>query len=100
MTGCLDAPYPETMTAFAPGDRLLLYTDGLIEAAAPEGDAFFGDEELARAIAGRAALPVDAFADSLLLGVTTWAAPHGGSLADDVTFVVVDHELRVGAEHQ
>ena len=94
MMGFIDAPYPETTTAFAPGDRLLLYTDGLIEAPAVEGDAFFGDEELSLAIAGGAALAVDAFADSLLLRVTTWAAPRGGSLADDVTFVVVDHELQ------
>jgi sigma-B regulation protein RsbU (phosphoserine phosphatase) len=92
MLGFVEGPYPETTTPFAAGDRLLLYTDGLIEASPPEGDVFFGDEALPRALAGGAALPVEAFADSLLERVTAWAAPRGGSLADDVTFVVVDHE--------
>ena len=92
MLGFVDMPYPETTTAFVPGDWLLLYTDGLIEAPAAGGDAFFGDEEFSRAIADGAALQADAFADALLSRLTTWAAPRGGSLADDVTFVVVDAE--------
>ena len=92
MLGFVDTPYPETTTAFVPGDRLLLYTDGLIEAPEADGDALFGDDELSRTIAGGAALPADAFADALLSRVTAWAAPSGGSLADDVTFVVVDAE--------
>jgi len=77
-----------------------LGTDGLIEAAAPEGDESFCDEELPRALARGAGLRADAFADTLLERVTKWAGSRGGSLADDVMFAVVDYELRVGSEHQ
>jgi sigma-B regulation protein RsbU (phosphoserine phosphatase) len=99
MLGFAEATYPETTTPFVPGDRLLLYTDGLIEAPGigPDIDIFFGDAELPRAITAGARLRAEAFADALLDGVTSWAAPRGGSLADDVTFVVVDHEVIAGS---
>jgi len=40
-----DAPYLAASVTVNPGDRLLLYTDGLLEAANLQG-AFFGDKRL------------------------------------------------------
>jgi serine phosphatase RsbU (regulator of sigma subunit)/anti-sigma regulatory factor (Ser/Thr protein kinase) len=40
-----DGHYASGESAFAPGERLLVYTDGLLEATAPDG-AMFGEERL------------------------------------------------------
>jgi sigma-B regulation protein RsbU (phosphoserine phosphatase) len=45
-----DPAYDEVLVDLAPGDRLLLYTDGLTEAMSPEGE-LFGDELLAKTLA-------------------------------------------------
>ena len=47
------------------GDRLLLYTDGIPEAANGAGE-FFGEERFAEFIATHEEMPADAFADALL----------------------------------
>jgi sigma-B regulation protein RsbU (phosphoserine phosphatase) len=41
-----DERYVDATTTFAPGDLLVLYTDGIIEAHDPQRDAMFGQEEL------------------------------------------------------
>ena len=75
---------------FQAGERLILYTDGLVEATDTHGDFFDVDRlrALARSGAGRRA---DAFADALLADVSAWSgrtAPRG--FDDDVTVVVID----------
>src|SRR6185503_13447221 len=42
--------YETEAVGFAPGDRLLVYTDGLTEATRQHGDEFFGDSEFARVV--------------------------------------------------
>jgi sigma-B regulation protein RsbU (phosphoserine phosphatase) len=76
--------------AFRPGDRLILYTDGLIEATDTQGEFF--DPHRLRALAGTGRDEgADAFADALVSHVTTWSGrtPARG-FDDDVTVVVVD----------
>ena len=46
------ATYSDAEVPFHAGDRLLLFTDGLLEAARKDSDEFFGDAELARVLAG------------------------------------------------
>lgn len=67
-------------------DRLLLYTDGLIEAGNGAGD-FFGIERVKTSIAAASTLPPDAAVDALLERMNTWS---GQPAADDLTIVLVD----------
>jgi len=75
------AEYRNGELRLAPGDRILLYTDGVTEAMSPAGEPF-GDERL-RDIA--ASSP-----DEILGHLNEWTARQPGEpLDDDVTLVVV-----------
>ena len=50
------AEYPVTQLPVAPGDRLVLYTDGILEAPNAAGD-FFGAERLREFLAAHVGLP-------------------------------------------
>jgi phosphoserine phosphatase RsbU/P len=83
-----DARYEQETLRVEPGDRLVLFTDGILEAAV-DGP---GGEELgeARVIAHLARLPGAPAAEvaaSLLAHAREFA---GGTLADDATVVIVD----------
>lgn len=73
------------------GDRLVLYTDGLIEVADAAGE-FFGSEGLRTFIEARATLRPDEFADALLAHLRRRIGRRGAGEAfdDDVTLAVVD----------
>ena len=77
---------PTTELRLAPGDRLLLYTDGLTEARDPRTRSFFST----RTIAGT--LSTDGTATQVLellrREVIDWS---GGSLADDIALVIVEY---------
>jgi sigma-B regulation protein RsbU (phosphoserine phosphatase) len=81
-----DAIYPEGRFNFAPGDVMLLYTDGAVEARNPEGEEF-GRERLMTALEGlrtRTAREIRTELVEMLREFTR--APH---FADDLTFVVL-----------
>jgi len=73
------------------GDRLLLYTDGLIEAS-PGSDKFFGEEGLLQALRTHSGLPPQELADRLLAEAASFA---GGELQDDVLVLLI-HVNKVG----
>ena len=82
--------YTQTEFPLEAGDRLLVYTDGLVEAANPRGEAF-GEARLGEFIRTYQDLPAEQFADRLLDEVLRW--PENGSIrtqADDITVVVID----------
>jgi sigma-B regulation protein RsbU (phosphoserine phosphatase) len=81
------ARYQTGEAAIGPGDRLLLFTDGLIEAANAR-DEHFGLEGLERALAEGAALEADALADRLLAELRRHRGVEG--FDDDVTLIVAD----------
>lgn len=74
----------------AAGDRVLLYTDGITEAANGAGESF-GERQLARFIEHHQRLAAADFADNLLTEVARWSGNGAGrAQADDLTLVVVD----------
>ncbi len=82
--------YAQTEFALEPGDRLLVYTDGLVEAVNARDEAF-GEAKLGEFIAANQDLPAEQFAERLLDAVLQW--PENGSTraqADDITVVVID----------
>jgi serine phosphatase RsbU (regulator of sigma subunit) len=88
-----DVPYSAATLTLHPGDRLILYTDGLTDVADRNG-AFFGDAELAAFVAAHAARPAAAFIDALIAHLTAWSSRDVTSgpprFDDDLTVVVVD----------
>jgi serine phosphatase RsbU (regulator of sigma subunit) len=79
-----------------PGDRLVLYTDGVTEARSPRGE-FFGEQRLADFIAAAAAAndPAPEMLRQLVRRVLTHQADQ---LQDDASIVLV--EWRTGDEHR
>jgi phosphoserine phosphatase RsbU/P len=81
-----DAAYSTEDIHFASGDRLLLFTDGLLEAARGD-DEFFGDRQLARVVAETPAS--SNLSAAVLRAHREWIGPSA-SVSDDVTLVVVE----------
>ncbi|MEO8503025.1 MAG: PP2C family protein-serine/threonine phosphatase [Acidobacteriota bacterium] len=75
----------------APGDRLLLFTDGLIEATNGSGE-LFGEGRLRAAWQRAADLPIETFADAIWAELSDWVGRGTGcaQFDDDVTLLVVD----------
>jgi sigma-B regulation protein RsbU (phosphoserine phosphatase) len=67
------------------GDRLLLYTDGLVEAANAAGE-FFGREGLSEALRKTSGYSPSEAADRILSSVQQWSATQD----DDITLIVCD----------
>jgi sigma-B regulation protein RsbU (phosphoserine phosphatase) len=85
------AEYASLCTAFEPGDRCLLYTDGLVEASNHKGEEF-GAERLSEFLARNSGLEANAACSALLDTVTAWLGGGLESQQDDITFVVVEFE--------
>jgi serine phosphatase RsbU (regulator of sigma subunit) len=82
-----DAAYSNTDVApFAPGDRLLLYSDGVLEARDRAGQFFDGDR-VARWLSDIEHTSAEQFAEAALGELTQWT---GGGFDDDVTFVIAE----------
>lgn len=90
--------YVESCASLEAGDRLLVFSDGIPEAASPSGEPF-GDDRLQAFLAEHGHLSADAFASALLSHLENWsqprpprASPGEGtqSFADDLTLVVLD----------
>jgi len=80
------ATYSTAAQKLEPGDRLLLYTDGIVEAASASGE-FFGQEALGALLRQTSGIaPADA-ADRIISAVQQWAK----SQDDDLTVLVCDY---------
>jgi sigma-B regulation protein RsbU (phosphoserine phosphatase) len=79
------ATYSNATHRLEQGDRLLLYTDGVVEASNPTGD-FFGREALSQALARTTGSSPAEAADLILSSVQKWSATQ----EDDLTLIVCD----------
>ena len=80
------AAYTTAAQKLQPGDRLLLYTDGIVEAASAGGD-FFGQESLSALMRQTSGVAPAAAADRIISAVQQWAV----SQDDDLTVLVCDY---------
>ena len=80
------ATYSNVAHKLQQGDRLLLYTDGIIEAANRNGE-FFGHDALCLLLQQTARLAPSEAADRVIASVQQWAATQD----DDLTVLVCDY---------
>ena len=78
--------FPTRTWEFAPGDRLVFLTDGLVECVNPAGEPF-GFERLEAILSSAANSEADALRDAILSEVERWTG--GAPSDDDRTLVVV-----------
>jgi phosphoserine phosphatase RsbU/P len=78
--------YSTAIHKLEPGDRILLYTDGIVEASNAAGD-FFGKDALLDSLRKTTGLSPSAAADSILSSVRQWS----GKQDDDLTVLVCDY---------
>jgi serine phosphatase RsbU (regulator of sigma subunit) len=84
-----DVAYERAEVTLAPGDLLLLYTDGITEAANPKGDEF-GLERLQAVVRRHAREPLIALAVAIETAVEVFA--DGTPFGDDRTLVMLRRE--------
>jgi sigma-B regulation protein RsbU (phosphoserine phosphatase) len=80
------ATYVTATHPLEPGDRLVLYTDGLLEAANTEGEEF-GPERLANLLKKTARRSPDHAADEIVSSLKRWSRAQN----DDLTLLICDY---------
>jgi serine phosphatase RsbU (regulator of sigma subunit) len=82
-----DAPYVTATRRLDPGDKLVLYTDGVIDAGSPAFEPF-GEKRFRAALVALAEAPAARLAEGLLGEVDAYLS--GRPFADDMTLVVAE----------
>jgi phosphoserine phosphatase RsbU/P len=84
------ATYSALSFAHEMGDRIVLITDGIVEAADSSGDQF-GMRRLKEIVESQDDLPANGFADALFRSLSSWSERAiGARQSDDITLLVVD----------
>ena len=83
-----NARYASADARLQPGDRIICFTDGLVEAC-NASDEFFGEARLERLLKTSAAVTPEQFVGELVDELRGWVGP-ATPLQDDVTLIVVD----------
>ena len=84
-----DAEYEQAQVGIGPGDRVVMFTDGLTEARS-DGDEEFGEDRLLDAAVAHRACSAPALQARLADSVATFT---GGRLQDDATLIVLAADL-------
>jgi serine phosphatase RsbU (regulator of sigma subunit) len=79
----------------SPGDRLLFFSDGVVDARAPNGEPF-GDQNLADLLQKRS-LDGMSSAETMRRLLHAVVGHHGSQLTDDATMVMVEWRGESGA---
>lgn len=87
-----DATFEQQHLQLAPGDRLVLYTDGVVEARNP-ADEMFGEDQLRSFLQNGESLTAEGFCEALMGQLDRWTGGRPDSGHDDLTLVVVDVEI-------
>ena len=80
--------YPVCTMQINPGDRFLLYTDGVTEPENATGDSF-GDTRLEQVVRDNQTRPPSELSNRLLSEIRRWQPPNI-SQQDDITLIVID----------
>jgi serine phosphatase RsbU (regulator of sigma subunit) len=87
-----DIQFKNIRFALKPDDRILLYTDGIVETSNTT-NTLFGFNRLKEFITSHAQLPAGQFADELIRQLFNWSGkPSEEALDDDLTLIVVDYQ--------
>jgi sigma-B regulation protein RsbU (phosphoserine phosphatase) len=81
-----DAGYQQTRLQLAAGDRVVFYTDGIVEAM-NEQQEIFGFDRLLEVVRGARSMTADALLKEIIDTVNTFAG--GAAQHDDITLIVV-----------
>jgi sigma-B regulation protein RsbU (phosphoserine phosphatase) len=85
-----DSTYSAISLSLEKGDRILLVTDGIIEAVDSSGSQI-GMDRLRQILESNHALSASRFADALLYGLSAWSTDTVGTgQSDDITLLVID----------
>jgi sigma-B regulation protein RsbU (phosphoserine phosphatase) len=81
-----DGNYDEYKLALEPGDRIILYSDGITEARF-EGE-FFGEERFYQLVKESSKFEVKKAVDHVVAGVKSWLGDEPP--ADDITLMIIE----------
>ena len=84
-----DVGYQETRLQLAPGDQVVFYTDGIVEAM-NEKEEMFGFERLLDVVQGSRSMSSDSLLKNIIDKVNEFAG--GAAQHDDLTIIVVSVE--------
>ena len=85
-----DSTYQESVIELKPGDRLYLYSDGILEAMNSE-DELFGPERLVEALEGRRGLTLQGSVEGLVECARRWSGDAG--FVDDVSILALERGI-------
>jgi phosphoserine phosphatase RsbU/P len=87
-----DAPYSVAEVCVQPGDKAVLYTDGILETRSPSKEEF-GPDLFKVFLEAHHTLKAEKFADLVLDELTGWSENHkGNGQEDDITLLVIDFQ--------
>jgi phosphoserine phosphatase RsbU/P len=86
--------YPVREISIRPGDRFLLYTDGVIESESANGESF-GERRLEQVLRNHQERPPSELLDQLLREIRAWQPPSLPQ-QDDITILAIDVQPRPG----
>jgi sigma-B regulation protein RsbU (phosphoserine phosphatase) len=83
-----EAEYDETLVELQPGDRFVLFSDGMVEQANAGGDEF-GEDRLVEKIKSLAGGKIQSVTGACIDSLAVWAG--GRNFTDDVSLVMVEY---------